>query len=209
MSIKSIFAAAALAALGAACGGGSSGGSATFTGNVRGQPLTPKDAISTNATIQTQSGPANVVAVVITNQTGLCANVTANKEAKNSQYFVVTLGVLDSSFAINAPTATGTFSVYSGVGRPSSANLAIVVASTTDATCKDDTVHSATGITGSVVLSAINGKNYTGTFDLNVSATDANGQPTGTADHVTGSFSSVDCPGLSALVAQTRNTTCI
>jgi hypothetical protein len=191
-----------------ACGGGSSS-TASFSGTVRGQTFQPKDAISTNATIQTPTGPASVGAIVLTNQSGVCADAAANNEPKNSMYFLIFLGVLNpSAGTISAPTAAGDFSVYARSGLPP-ANLAVIVSSTTDAACHDIANYDATGISGTVHLTSLSNGNYTGTFDVNVQQVDSNGTPVGTPDRVTGSFNASNCAGLSALISTTRTTTCI
>jgi hypothetical protein len=189
-----------------ACGGGSSS-PASFSGTVRGQTFQPKDAISTNATIQTPSG--SVGAIVLTNQSGVCADAAANNEPKNSMYFIILLGVLNtSSGTISAPTAAGDFSVYARSGLPP-ANLAVIVSSTTDAACHDIANYDANGISGTVHLTSLSNGNYTGTFDVIVQQVDSSGTPVGTPDRVAGSFTASSCAGLSALISTTRTTTCI
>ncbi len=188
-------------ALAAACSSGGSG-SASFTGTVRGQTFSPKDAISANTTISTASGPANVAAIVLVNQTGLCGDVNQNKEPKNSQYFAITLGVLQGG-AFVTPTATGDFAVYSGSGSPSSSNIAIVGSRTTDAQCKYIASYDAMGASGTVHLSSISNGAYSGAFDVNVQGS------SGAADHVTGTFSASNCAILGTLISSNASTTCI
>ena len=208
MQIRSLLAAAALAAVSVACGGG--GASVTVNGNLRGQAMKAGDAISAPATIQTGAGPASVGAIVITNSGGLCAKVGANQEPKNSQFLLIFLGELSNTTgSITAPTSTGTYTVYAGAsGTLPPSKLAIVVYSATDATCKDNT-GGTNGISGTVVLTGNSNGAYTGTFDITVQSQDTGGSPSGSPEHVTGSFSASNCAGLSTLITQNRTTTCI
>ncbi len=201
-----------LAALGLSCGGGLGSGTASLSGTVRGEAQTPKGAVSSTATIETTVGPANVAVVVLSNPGGLCAEVSANREPKSAQYLLLFLGVLSAqdggAATIIAPTAGGDFAVYSGVGQPASTSLAIVLAQTTDAACHDQTALDATGISGTVHVSNL-GKGIAGSLDVMLAAgVDGNGQPTSALEHLTGSFSASDCPGLGALVSATRTTQC-
>jgi hypothetical protein len=184
----------------AACGGGS-GGSATFNGTLHGQSFTAKDAISSATTIQTASGPANVAAIAVTNQSGLCGYVSKNQEPRNSTYFLIFLGVLNNG-AFSVPTSAADFTVYAGSGAPASNNVAIVVASTTDASCHDISADDATGTTGVVHLTGVSGQAFKGSFDLTVAGSYG-------SDHVTGTFNASACSGLGTLISTNTSTTCI
>jgi hypothetical protein len=205
--------AAAAALLGAACGDSGSSGSVTFTGTVRSQTFAPKEAISTQATITTSSGQAQVAAIIFDNKGGVCTLAASNKEPGSSQYLVLALGNLniDSSgnVTITAPTAAGDYSVWSQAsGTVPAAHLALVFAQTTDAQCKDVASGDAGGINGTVHLTGVNSGAYTGTFDINTAQQDASGNAVGTPEHATGSFSSTACASLGAYVSTQRNTVC-
>ena len=217
MKSRSILAAAALAVLGVACGGG--GTNVTVTGNVRGQPLMPHDAISAPATITTGAGTSSVAAIIITNDSGLCALVGANKEPKNSQFFLMLLGELNQTTgAITAASKTGTYTVYAGGGGglPPS-QLAVVIFTSTNNTCKDPLIDAQTGnggtnaITGTVKLTGIDNGAYTGTFDMMVKTLDSHGTAVAgqEAEHVTGTFNTSRCDAVSVLVSSNRTSTCI
>lgn len=209
MQTRTILAASALCLASLACGGGSSSGSATFSGNVRGQSFKPAEAISQQVTISSSGSPTTVDAIVITNNGGLCQKLTGNQEPKNSQYLILFLGdVNQTSGAITAPATTGTFTVYTGAGGTAPpAHIALVLYSATDAACKDTT--STSGVSGTVTLTGIDNGSYAGSFDVTVQSQDAAGAAVGAPEHVTGSFGAKSCSGLSSLASQNRTTTCI
>jgi hypothetical protein len=67
----------------------------------------------------------------------------------------------------------------------------------------------AIGTSGTVTVSKLNNQMFTGTFDVNVQATDQAGNPIGTPDHVTGSFDTTACAALSTIISLQVQTTCI
>ena len=212
MQTRSIIAASALAAASISCGSGSSyssGGSATVSGNLRGQSLRPADAISKTLTISTGSGPFTVAAIVITNNGGLCQKLTANQEPKNLQYLFFFLGdVNGATGAITAPAATGVFTLHNAAANSAPpAHLALVLYGSTNTSCKD--ADSTNGASGTVTLTGIDNGSYTGSFDVNVLTQDANGNASFGPEHITGTFSAKSCGGLSTLSSQTRTTSCI
>ena len=147
-----------------------------------------------------------MAAIALTSQPGLCAMVSAGQEPKGTQYLFVFLGTLAAqdggSVKLGPPSAPGEFTVFAGAGAPSTANVAVIVAQTTDASCAEDPALGATGVSGSVRLQAVNGQSFAGTFDLVVAeGVDSSGSPTGQTEHVTGTFSTRSCPGLSALLS--------
>ena len=217
MAMKTMMAAAALV-LAIGCGSGSGGsttGSASFTGTVRGQSFSPKETLSTDATIPTSQGAANVGAVILTDQANTCSHAGANSEAKGSKYFVIALGELlinGSDLSIIKPKGPGNFGVYSlaSGGFPPS-KLAIVVSETTGNDCKDTAALEAVGTGGTVRVTSISNGSYAGDFDITLTEGDGNGDPKsgGSTDHVTGTFSAAGCASLGALVSTTRSTTCL
>ena len=214
MSMKTVLAAAGLLLSIACGGGGSANGSATFTGTVRGQSLSPKEVLSANATIPTSAGSASVGAIIMTSQTNTCSNAAASKEAKNSQYFVIALGELKidgGNVTIIAPTGPGDFVVYAGGSTTPAAKLAIIVSERTGGDCKDDAGQEAVGTAGTVRVTSISNGAYSGTFDITLTKGDGSGNAVsgGSTDHVTGSFTAASCASLGALVSTTRATTCI
>ena len=215
MAMKTMMAAAALALAIGCGGGGSTAGSASFTGTVRGQSFSPKETLSADATINTSAGSASVGAIILTDQTSTCSHAGANSESKNSKYFVIALGELQvtgSSVAIVKPTGPGNFGVYatSSGGLPPS-KLAIVVSETSGADCKDTASLEAVGTGGTVRVTSISNGAYSGDFNITLTEGNGNGDPKsgGATDTVSGTFTAAACPSLGALVATTRNTTCL
>src|SRR5476649_711344 len=152
MTTRSLFAAAALAALGAACGGSSGPSiSATFVGSTHGQTLVPKDAQSTTGiiTISPSLQPVNAAAIVITDQPSLCTNITASKEPKSSHYLVLLasqLSISGGNITTTVATTPGDYIIYSTAGTPSAANFSVAFFQTTDATCQDIVASDAIGV---------------------------------------------------------------
>jgi hypothetical protein len=206
MKLRNVFLALATASF--ACSGGASVNS-SVSGTIRGQAQKVNDAQSSPATLSSTSGNLSVAAIVLTSQSGLCANAGASKEAKSSQYFIILLAdVNPTSFAFSPPTAPGDYTVWTQTGLPPS-KVAIIAALTTDATCKDDVAHDSSGISGTVKLTAVNNGAYKGTFTATMQGTDAQGKPiAGTTDSVSGSFDTPSCASLGVLVSSTRTTTC-
>jgi hypothetical protein len=207
--IRSLIAVAALAALGSACGG-SAGASATLTGTIKGQTFTPKDAESTTGSVTVGSNTINAASIVITDQTGLCADVAASKEPKSSHYLVIVLATLTQTGAIVAASSPGDYVIFNTVGLPSSANFAVMFGQTTDATCSDVIANDAIGVSGTVHLTTASGGVFSGTYDVQLSAVDSNHNPVsgGTNEHVTGTFSTAACSGLGAFIKLQRTLTC-
>ncbi len=185
----------------AACGGGSNS-DATVNGAIRGNTLPVSDTISATATVQFSGPPAttiNVGVIGISSSGGLCGKLTAGQEPKNSQYLLLFLTDINSvTGQTTAPSAAGTYSVYSGTGTAPT-KLAIVNYIKTDATCRSTAATMANGISGMVVLTAASNGSYSGTFDITFD----------TGDHVTGSFRASNCAALSTLISEQRTTTCI
>src|ERR1700687_83707 len=99
-----------------ACGGGNAvsyppTGSATASGNLRGDSLTPTDAISGTMTGTTHGTTSSVGAVLITNETGICGEVLAGKATKNRFALIIALAETSSSGGAIAPKGPGTFTV--------------------------------------------------------------------------------------------------
>jgi hypothetical protein len=213
MSMKSMLGAAGLT-LAVACGGGG-GSSVVFNGTIRGQTITPKEAVSANATVATPQGAADVAGIVLSNQTNTCSNAGANKEPKNSQYFVILLGVLNLQTAkITAPSKPDTFTVWDpvhGGSIPSSANVALVYSEVTDAQCHIQATTEAIGVTGQVRIKAIDNSAYSGEFDVTLTDGDGTGTsvPGRPTYRATGSFSAQACQSIGELIKTQRSTQCI
>jgi hypothetical protein len=183
----------------AACGGGGTTfatGSASVSGTINGQSMTPRDAVS--AVFQTGSNSA--AEIVITNFDATCAKFNAKQEPKNSQALVIAFGNRSSPSGIVAPTATGTYAVYAQADSFSHVGLqAIAQYVSTDASCNAGPGQPFPAVTGgTVMLTRIDGSGYSGTFDMTFATTAG-------SDHVTGSFNSAQC----APLATVTTTTCI
>jgi hypothetical protein len=235
MSIRSMTAAIALSALGAACSS-DNGASGSFTGTVQGTTVKVNDVVSatgvqiatagsladcnTNTDCTTAgetciagscgSASGKVAAVVLTSVGGLCAKVSANQEPKNSQYFVLVVADVNLSTGdVSAPAAVGNYAVVAPTVKIPPPHFAKVLFQTTDASCHTDSAHSEPGATGTIQLTRVDANGFAGTYDITLQQFDSSGNPVGTADHVTGNFNSVNCNGLAGLISTSRQTTCI
>lgn len=172
-----------LACAAMACGGG--GAKATFSGTVHGQTFSPKDAISSTATVQYLGSAAWIV---LTDANGLCASLTANQDVGSTKKLILVLWS-NVNQTPGPPAGIGTFSVYAGTGvRPDNMVLAEFVVY--DATCSfPPSTEPADATSGSLTLTRNSGGSYEGTFDLIFNG-----------DHVTGTFNTSNCPGLSTFL---------
>jgi hypothetical protein len=192
--------AAVVLAVCAACGGGGSPtfatGSASVTGTIGGQSMTPRDAVS----VVVQNGSNSAGEIVITNFDTTCAKFNAHQEPKNSQAISIAIGNRSSLTGIVAPSATGTYAVYAQADSFNHVGLqAIALFVSTDASCNANPGQPFPAVTGgTVVLTRIDASGYSGTFDLTFATN------TGSS-HVTGSFTSAQC----APLATVSTTTCI
>ena len=215
--IRSLIAVTVIAALAGACGGSNNtSGSATFTGTVKGQSFTPKEAQSTTGTVtlSATTQPVQAASIVITDQAGLCANVGANKEKAGSHYLVILLAQITQispTVVTVAATTPGDYAIFSTVGTPSAANFSVVFGQTTDASCKDVAANDALGVSGTVHLTSASNGVYAGSYDVMLAAIDATtGSPVsgGTNEHVTGTFNTSSCAGLAPFIKIQRTFTC-
>lgn len=212
MSMKPTFAALGFL-LAVGCGGGG-GSSVSFSGTIRGQNISPKEALSANATVTVGTTTANVGGIVFSSQPNTCANAGANKEPKNSQYFVILLGVLNLQNAqITAPTKPDTFTVYDPVHGPAipPVNLALVFSEVTDNQCGLQASAEAIGVGGQVRIKSMDNNAYSG--DFNITLVDGDGNTNsipGTGPYTaSGSFSAVACQSIGELIKTQRSTQCI
>jgi hypothetical protein len=168
------------------CASGNSSGGNSFSGTVHGQGMKPGDAISSNAQVALGSISANVLSIVLTDSSGVCAKVGANSEPKSAKALIIFLADFNA-FVITPPSGTGTFNVYdprSG-GLPP-AHVAVATFAVNDASCNDVPAQSAIATSGSVRLTSGASGSYTGTFTIGFDS----------GDQVTGEFHTTDCPGL-------------
>ena len=157
------------------------------------------DAISANAAIPQGSLSINGGAIVLSSNGGLCGDLNAGKEPKGTQYLLLFVTNVNSTLAqTSAPTAAGTYTLFSGSGQAPS-QLAVVSYTLTDASCNTIVASTATGTSGTVTLTSVGGGSYSGSFDVVLN----------TADHLTGNFNASNCSALSTLISQNANTTCI
>ncbi|HUJ28891.1 MAG TPA: hypothetical protein VLW85_22880 [Myxococcales bacterium] len=174
----------------AACGGGGAQVGATFSGTVKGQPFTPADAQSTRGTATFSVGTAGVGAIALTSFAGVCASLTANTEPKSTTDLVLLVSDVNlSTLQGSAPTQPATYTVYdfSGSGLPP-AHLAYVSYGVNDASCVEQPGLSATGKSGTVTLTRVQGGAYSGSFDVTFDS----------GDHATGTFDTAECPGFAS-----------
>ncbi len=182
--------------------GSAAEGSATVNGVINGLALQATDAIAANVMVPIQ-GTTNTASsglVTIASNGGLCADVNANKEPKNTQYLFLAFTDLNlATGQTSTPTSPG---VYVVSGTPQS-KWAVAFYNQTDASCHNVAGASETAVSGTITLSSVNSGSYSGSFDLTmVSGASA------AADHVTGSFNAPNCPAVAVFLSQNRTTTC-
>jgi hypothetical protein len=181
--------------LAAACGN-SPGASATFTGTVRGQPLTPTASISSPATVNFTSGSAPVAAIVLSDAPGLCRLAGQDREAKSSRQLLIYLAEVNGATgSFEVPAGTATYAVFvPGSGNPP-AHFAVASFSSVDASCRPIGAQSAAAVAGSVTLSGNSGGAYAGSFDLTFDS----------GDRVTGAFDTAVCQALATFFARSSH----
>ena len=182
-----------------ACGGSSSPtGPATFNGTVRGQHMTPADAVSSPATVAFNGAGANVAAIVITDAASVCPKVSANATPKSAKALLILLGDVTVFFSLVTPTAPATFTVVnpSAPGLPPSAHIGAATFQANDASCVPVPSQSAVATSGTVNLTAVSAGAYTGTYNITFE----------TGEVVTGDFHTTYCPGLATYVSLSTHT---
>jgi hypothetical protein len=177
--------------LAAACS--SSGASATFSGAVRGQSLTPTASISAPATVAFTSGSAPVAAIALSDAPALCRLLGLNQEPKSSRALLIFLAdVNGATGAIEVPAGTATYSVFVvGSGNPP-AHFAVASFGVNDAACHRIAAQSAAAVSGAITLTGNSGGAYAGSFDLTFDS----------GDRVTGAFDTAVCHGLATFLAR-------
>lgn len=151
-----------------ACGGTAP---ASFTGSVGGVAFQPVESVSAAG------------AVVLSDRSGFCDLATRNVAPKSSHYFVIAVGKSDGA-STEAASAPGTYAVVDRNAAILPSRFAQVAFVTVDAVCKDP--NGPAGISGTVVITKVEGDVFSGTFDLVLAG----------GDHVSGAFSPTGCPGL-------------
>jgi len=154
----------AVAAVAASCGGSSSAGTnqgtATFSGTVRGNTMTPRDASAAVVSFSANGVPGKAAVIAITSATGICSELTSGKEPKGTQYLVLTPFKIQPDFSSIPPPAPGTYTV----GALSIEN-AVAVFSGTDADCGVNLASTARATSGQITLTAV-GNRYAGSYQL-------------------------------------------
>src|SRR5207237_9960589 len=120
---RAVVVAGALAAF--ACGGGGSGAGSglSINGTIQGRTYSPAEGLA---------GPVSyngldAGAVLLTNNTGLCAKAASGLEPRNSQYFFIGLAETDqSSSRTHAHTTSGDSTASSFSGVPPSSQTAVL-----------------------------------------------------------------------------------
>ncbi|HET6345167.1 MAG TPA: hypothetical protein VFH51_09545, partial [Myxococcota bacterium] len=173
-------------------------------GTVAGKALAPKDAIFSVATFSldpnetgglTISGKALVT--VLGDQTGLCADATAQRQKKESAMLFTVLTTLNPATFEFSAGATGTYTVANegaGAGGLTAGNLAIAGFTATDSACASTVTDEQSGATaGTVTLKeadASEGGFAELEFDLKMGSQ---------ADSISGKMTASYCAGLANL----------
>ncbi len=163
---------------------GNDGATASFVGTVRGESMSPADAISDPATVMFTSGSTAVGAIVLSDAGGLCTRASANRDSKGARVLALYLSDVDAQTGtIGPPKGAAAYPVFTVV---SVASFAV-----NDLLCKKIPDKSAAAVSGSVTLTGNADGAYAGTYDLTFDS----------GDHVTGSFKTATCRGLAAYLA--------
>jgi hypothetical protein len=171
---------------------GNSGASATFTGLVRGQSLTPTTSISSPATVSFASGNAPVAAIVLSDAPALCRLLGSSQEPKSSRELRIFLADVNGTTGVlQVPAGTAAYSVFVvGSGNPPP-HFAVASFAVTDAACHPIAARSAAAVAGTVTLTGNSGGAYAGAFDLTFDS----------GDRVTGAFDTAVCQSLATFLA--------
>ncbi|MGE5182999.1 MAG: hypothetical protein ACM31C_13095 [Acidobacteriota bacterium] len=178
-----------------ACGTDTVAGS--VSGTVKGQTYAIKDAISASVAITGNTGTFHTAAILLANTSGMCADITANKQPPSVSVVSISLETVNGT-TLNTPTMPGTFAIYQGSGTPP-AMAATLSAKVYDATCKEVTTDTGTATTGTVTLTAISGNQFSGHYDVVMDS----------GDHITGSFDPEPCPALQTALDSTTPPACM
>src|SRR5438105_3070435 len=166
--------------------------SGTFVGTVHGETLSPADSISDPATVMFTSGFTPVGAIVLSDASGLCTRVSANRDAKGARALTLFLSDVNAQDGtIGPPAGTGAYPVFVvGSGSPP-AHFSVAAFSASDLLCKKIPDKSAAAVSGSVTLTRNADGAYAGSYDLTFDS----------GDRVTGSFDAATCRGLATYLA--------
>jgi hypothetical protein len=159
-------------------------------------PGGPVDTQATVSAVVTSSDTGDSEArIVISSTATVCADAGAMPpiDRKGSRFVTIELKDINGSTA-TAPTAPGTYTVYPNSGSQPPKE-ALVVTGGLDDTCQSVDADSASGQSGTVVLTSASGGVFKGTYDVLLN----------TGDHISGSFAPVACPALQALDASSQH----
>ena len=136
--------------------------------------------------------------IVMSSTSSVCGDAGATPPVERKSSRTVTITLLDVTGGNTAaPTAPGTYTIYSNSGsQPPKEALFDVVG--LDATCQQVDADAAQGQSGSVTLTSVSGGVFTGSYDVVLN----------TGDHVTGSFAPTACPALQQVTAATQQPSC-
>lgn len=152
--------------------------------------MTPKDAVSNVLRNSTNS----LGAILITNVDSTCAKINASQSPKNAQLMSVAIGTRSQSGLV-APTAPGTFPVFSlNDGLSVQGPFAVFGFESRDANCHTNASYDVIS-GGTVTLTRVDANGYSGTFDVTFTSSPSS--------HVTGSFNTAQCAGLTTSATAT------
>ena len=187
-----------------ACGGNSAAPANSVNGTIHGQSVQTQNGVSAAVAINSSGVQTNFAMIILSNDGNLCSDLAANKEPKNSQGVELLVSDWNSTnHTSSVPVAAGDYQVTDGTGAPPAKN-AVVFYGQSDASCKS--ALGATGMSGVVHITSVNNGVFSGSFDIVVAETDANGATTSTTDHWTGTFNPSLCASLSASLSTNQST---
>lgn len=180
MNVRKRILAATSFALAVACGGSNGPtynltGTATSTGTVGGQSMTPTDAISNIA----PQGNSSAAAILISTTANLCSVVNAHQKLKNARSLAIVMGIQSGTNV--APPTVGTYTVYTQAGaNTAQGNVSTALFAASDVNCVASPFES-TG--GTIQLTRVDATGYTGTYTIQF----------GGANQLSGTFNTGTC----------------
>lgn len=176
-----------------ACGG--QGGS--IGGSVHGKTLSINAAASAIVTTSGGGQTSGEAEIALSSDGSLCSDLGANVLRKNESGILLTLYDVDASNNSTAPTAPGTYTIYTQNGPPPPKS-AVLLVNVLDDHCQDLTADEARAMSGSVTLGSVSGNVFAGSFDVMLDS----------GDHLTGSFAPDACPALQTAMSTSADPTC-
>lgn len=157
------------------------------------------DAISATVTTDDGTGETSSVArITLASTSNLCADVSASPVIDRKGQHFVQIELRDVSGATRtAPTSPGVYTIYPNTGEEP-AKAASLTVGVLDDECQVIDDMSASGQSGTVMLTSVSAGVYAGSYDVVLN----------TGDHITGTFQPAACPQLASAAANPDEHAC-